>query len=102
MNFQQIINDIRPDLTDWLPLTLEVKKLELWQIELEKELTKLEEELPEEDVSIEDTLNQLILEMKTVDDQIVSVVFKTDSFSNCIKLIYDRRKKKNFFIKLSG
>lgn len=65
-----------------MPLTLEVKKLELWQNELEKELAKLEGELPEEDVSIDDNLNQLILEIKIVDDQIVSVELNLQLFES--------------------
>lgn len=73
---QSLIGSQRPDLSDWLPLTLEVKKLEVLQTELQRELGKLEEKFPEDNMMIDDILTQLIAEIKTIDSKIVLTNFQ--------------------------
>ncbi|OXU26602.1 hypothetical protein TSAR_006260 [Trichomalopsis sarcophagae] len=71
---EQIIEEQRPELTDWLPLALEVKKLEVLQFEFQKEMQALEEHLPVDSISVDEVLMQLIAEIKTIDSQIADRV----------------------------
>ena len=60
-------------------MALEVKKLEILQSELKKELEKIEEELPVDKIVVDDNLGQLIMDIKAMDNKIVNIL-KTFNF----------------------
>ncbi|KAJ8688386.1 hypothetical protein QAD02_024181 [Eretmocerus hayati] len=70
----QIIEKQRVDLSDWVPLTLEVRKLEIMEKELKKEIETLEEQLPVDDIMYDDYLMQLVTDIRSMDDQILTCV----------------------------
>ncbi|KAL7301042.1 hypothetical protein TKK_0006314 [Trichogramma kaykai] len=70
---EEVIEKQRPELMDWLPLALEVKKLEVLQTELQKELESTED-LPKDNMLADDVLAQLIMEIKTMDSKIYDCV----------------------------
>ena len=59
------------DLNNWLPLALEIKKLEVWQVEILKIIEKLSENISISNAT-EDKLMQVINQIQDVDEKIVS------------------------------
>ncbi|XP_023246793.1 uncharacterized protein LOC106637475 [Copidosoma floridanum] len=88
---EDIIEKQRPDLNDWLPLALEVRKLEVLQSELQKEVEKLEEQLPIDTVIEDDVLEQLTSQIKTMDSKTADCVQE-------IKIAFGRLKSSGLLI----
>ncbi|XP_058790539.1 uncharacterized protein LOC131663851 [Phymastichus coffea] len=83
---EEIIEELRPDLTDWLPLALEVKKLEILKSDLERELEIHRDQVLEKDFCIDDTLTQLVNEIKNVDNEMAECIEKVQNAFEHLKL----------------